>query len=319
MTSKHNTVIFIEKAKKVHGDKFNYSLVNYKTSADKVSIVCDVHGVFNQRPNDHLRGNGCPGCGVNTRTKIRTSTVQEFIHKGNATHDSKYDYSKVVYKNSKTPVIIGCPVHGWFTSTPTNHITRKSGCPICANSYKAEHKRKSLVEFKSQAYMVHGTTYAYDDVEYKSTHDKINILCHEHGVFKQAPVVHLRGIGCPKCQPQGFSKKSIRWLTIQSTDNNLYIEHAGNVGEFKIPGTRFRADGYCRETNTIYEFYGDAVHGNPQIFKPEELCHPFNKRLTSKQLYDRTVTREQTIINMGYNLITCWESDFRDNHHKNMK
>lgn len=91
--------------------------------------------------------------------------------------------------------------------------------------------------------------------------------------------------------------------------SGLFIQHAMNGGEYCIPNTRYRVDGYCSENNTVYEFHGDCFHGNPDVFAPEEYCHPFNNK-TAGELYSATKHRENEIISLGYNLVVVWESDY---------
>ena len=90
---------FIKKAKAVHGDKYDYSLVEYKNSRIKVKIICPIHGIFEQAPGNHLLGAGCPDCSGRKR-----STTEEFIQRARAIHGDKYDYSLVDYKNNKTKI-----------------------------------------------------------------------------------------------------------------------------------------------------------------------------------------------------------------------
>ena len=86
---------FIAKAKAVHGDKYDYSKVNYAKNTTKVTIICKIHGEFEQCPAYHLLGQGCPECGG--RRKL---TTEEFIEKARKVHGDKYDYSKVNYVNN---------------------------------------------------------------------------------------------------------------------------------------------------------------------------------------------------------------------------
>ena len=101
--------IFIEKAKKVHGDKYDYSKVNYIDSKTKICIICPEHGEFWQTPSSHLRKRGCPFCANNIKY-----TNEKFIEKASAIHHNRYDYSKTKYVNNKTKVCIICPEHGEF-------------------------------------------------------------------------------------------------------------------------------------------------------------------------------------------------------------
>ena len=90
-------------------------------------------------------------------------------------------------------------------------------------------------------------------------------------IFLQTPNNHLRFSGCPKCNNNGYSKAQILWLDFLSKFYNIHIQHALNEEEFVIPNTKYKADGYCKETNTIYEFHGDFWHGNPKIFTLDEI------------------------------------------------
>lgn len=118
---------FIEKARKVHGDKFNYEKVIYVNSQTKVDIVCKTHGTFTQRPAEHLRY-GCAKCaGVGKKSTLELIT--DFI----AVHGSKYNYSKVHAISNKQKVVITCKLHGDFTQTPDSHLNGR-GCPLCAKS-----------------------------------------------------------------------------------------------------------------------------------------------------------------------------------------
>lgn len=113
----------------------------------------------------------------------------------------------------------------------------------------------------------------------------------------------------------GYSVKCIQWLESVAKSENITIQHANNIGEYTIPKTRIRVDGYCKQTNTIYEFHGDIFHGNPLIFEPDEKCHPWSE-LTAGELYARTIRRDKTIESYGYNLIVKWENDKRLVHQK---
>ena len=121
---------FIEDAKKIHGNKYDYSKVEYKGSKVKVCIICPTHGEFWQKPNSHLNGCGCPNC-----LKTKKMTTESFIRKAKQIHGDKYDYSKVEYKNARTKVCIICPKHGEFWQIPCDHINSKCGCPSCSQSH----------------------------------------------------------------------------------------------------------------------------------------------------------------------------------------
>lgn len=180
---------FIKKAFIKHNDIYDYSLINYKSSRIKVKIICKKHGIFEQEPASHLRGQGCPMC-----SGVKRTTNDDFIKKANKVHNDIYDYSLVKYKNNKTKVKVICKEHGIFETRPDNHINSKSGCPKCANNILY-----TTAEFIEKANKIHNNKYNYDKVDYKNGHKKIIINCMNHGIFLQKPSKHLQGDGCSKC------------------------------------------------------------------------------------------------------------------------
>lgn len=128
MTRITNQEQFITKANEIYGHKYDYSLVNYTKTSEKVKIICPEHGVFEKTPQKHLQGQGCPECGRN-RTKVG---LDEFVRRANEIHKGKYDYSKVAYHSSRDKVEIICPVHGSFWQAPRCHVYLKQGCPKCS-------------------------------------------------------------------------------------------------------------------------------------------------------------------------------------------
>ena len=193
---KDTTEQFIEKAKKVHGDKYDYSKVEYLGSQTKVDVICPKHGVFSIKPYLHIQGQGCKKCWEEKRKFNRLSTTEEFIKKARKVHGDKYDYSKVKYVKNNTDVQIICPIHGEFLQTPSSHLNG-SGCPKCG--IEKCHKVMTTDEFIEKARKVHGNKYNYDNVEYKNPFEEIEITCPIHGVFLQKPSYHLSGCGCQKC------------------------------------------------------------------------------------------------------------------------
>ena len=125
---------FIDDAIKVHGDKYDYSKVEYVNNKTKVCIICPEHGEFWMTPNSHLSGQGCPKCGIMARAKKKAMPKEAFIEKSKEIHSGKYDYSKVNYNGNKNAVCIICPKHGEFWQTPHEHL-EGCGCPKCATYY----------------------------------------------------------------------------------------------------------------------------------------------------------------------------------------
>lgn len=104
------------------------------SSKDKVSIKCNVHGVFKQTPSNHAhktKPKGCPSCANSEKSKLYRLTKEEFLYKANLVHSLRYGYDFVDYTDSKTKVKIKCYEHGYFIQSPGHHL-RGNGCPKCS-------------------------------------------------------------------------------------------------------------------------------------------------------------------------------------------
>jgi hypothetical protein len=133
-TKKLTTHQWIEKARLTHGNKYDYSLVEYKNCMTKVKIICLKHGIFKQTPNNHDRGQTCKKCDIETIGDRFRSNIDKFIDKSNVIHNFKYDYSLVSYIGNKIKVEIVCKnCNKSFYVRPDNHI-HGSGCPRCRES-----------------------------------------------------------------------------------------------------------------------------------------------------------------------------------------
>jgi len=119
----------------VHGDKYDYSRVEYVRTHTSVEIICYKHGSFWQKPAHHKQGYGCPVCGGERRKVACRSNSERFIESARAVHGDFYGYDKVEYVNCETPVVITCPVHGSFWQTPHSH-KEGCGCTFCGNEQK---------------------------------------------------------------------------------------------------------------------------------------------------------------------------------------
>lgn len=122
---------FIDIAQSVHG-QYDYTHSVYMDSATPLDIVCATHGVFSQRPDDHLSGKGCPMCGIQKSADSKRHSRENFINRATRCHNGQYDYSLVDYFNARSGVKIICPTHGEFKQTPSKHLDGV-GCPKCGN------------------------------------------------------------------------------------------------------------------------------------------------------------------------------------------
>lgn len=194
--SKRLTILeMIERAKEVHGDKYDYSLVENEGLFVKNKIICKKCGnIFEMPFNNHInQKQGCKFCSH----RSYSLTTDEFIKRGREIYDNKYDYSKVKYVNKSTKVCIICPEHGEFWKTPDKHLNAKQGCPHCSKLFKLNNEI-----FIKRARNVHNGKYDYSKSEYKGNDVKVCIVCPKHGEFWQTPLSHMNGVGCPKCHEE---------------------------------------------------------------------------------------------------------------------
>lgn len=231
---------FIKKAKSIHGDRYDYSKVNYIGAKTKVCIICPKHGEFYQEPTNHLSGNGCPKCSGKNRTS------NEIIELFKSVHGNKYDYSNVQYHGYHTKVCIICPTHGEFWQTPANHL-QGNGCPKCRVSMMESKVIKELNNKKIDFVYEYRPSFLING----KSHQSIDFYLPKHNI----------GIECQGKQhymPIDFAGKGKKWA------NSLYKE---NVKRDKIKRE------ICSE-HGIKIFYIDYNEDtNKKLEKILELCN----------------------------------------------
>ena len=224
--SKDRFETFKKRMKSLYGDIYDLSKVEYVNNKTKVCIVCKKHGEFLARPDNLLKGHGCPRCSNNMKYNKDT-----FIETAKLKHNNKFDYSKVNYVDQKTKVCIICPIHGEFWQTPHNHVNGQ-GCPKCAGVAKI-----TLNEFKERCNKKHNNKYDYSQIkELKNKLQYVPIICPKHGLFRQKACQHMNGIGCPLCN-ESHLEKEVRNALI---DNNIeFIPQYRNKDLFGLQSLDF--------------------------------------------------------------------------------
>lgn len=228
------TQTFIQKAVAIHGDKYDYSKTIYQHSMQPLTITCRTHGDFLVRPNNHLSSKqGCQKC-----SKRYHYSQEEFVQEANRIHGSKYDYSRVIYVNNKTKVDILCPKHGVFSQLPATHTCKGGGCKRCANEHHAgQYHKKDTSWFTKRGREIHGDKYDYSKVEYHRYHDKVEIVCPDHGSFFQTAGSHIHNkSGCPTCSYKdyegGYGRKRFdNHPELKNRDALLYVIRVFKEGE----------------------------------------------------------------------------------------
>ena len=265
----------INRFKKVHGDRYDYSKTNYQTSAQKVIIICKKHGEFEQLPPAHEKGHGCAHCaGCGRRTQ--KEAIQEF----QSVHGDRYDYSLVDYKGVDYKVKIICKKHGVFEQLAYDHM-KGYNCRQCSIEEHPSHQIKDWVDVLVDFQRAHGDKYDYSKVRYNGAYTKVEIICKEHGSFFQNPSKHSGGNGCPACGERhryDHTRKNYIESCLERSDgkSNLYVLRLSQGSEvfYKIGITRNTTKLRFRKLKAyhweeIYWINGDAGF----IFDLEKRLH----------------------------------------------
>jgi len=256
--------IFIKKAQRVHGGKYNYDSVKYINSMTKVEIVCNTHGSFNMKPNDHLNGHGCPDCAVQRTALKKRKTPVDFIKEARKVHGDKYNYDNCNYQIAHSKVEITCPLHGSFLQKPNDHLNGV-GCYDCGRIALKKAQRKSTGQFIKEATERHNSKYTYDKVNYVNSYTKVEITCPVHGSFWQRPNDHLGRSGCPECSGVGFQK---------SKPGLVYYFRDKQTGWYKIGITNYDVETRFKQNRDRIELLETWVFDEgEEAYELEQFLH----------------------------------------------
>jgi len=245
---------FIEKAKEVHKNKYDYSFAEYVNCNTKIKIICKEHGVFEQIYYSHLNGNGCPLC-----AGVKKMTKDNFIEKAKKIHGDKYLYCYVDYKNNKSKIKIICKNHGEFIQTPSEHLIGK-GCFKCGVEHISNLKTKTFENFLLQSKNIHGNRYDYSNVNYINRRAAVEIICEKHGSFFQTPKNHLKGSGCIFCKSSKGELAIIDYLN----SKNIKYDYQKTFKDCKYKKNLI-FDFYIPNINLLIEYDGKQ-HFEPEVF-----------------------------------------------------
>ena len=289
-TQKSNTKEWIEKASFVHNNYFSYDKTEYQGANNKVIVTCPIHGNFEVKASNHLRGVNCQKCKqenikhqinklpqTNSSTKkLDTSTFKRIFFEK---FGDKYDLGKVEYINNRTKVIATCPIHGDFQITPQKLLSGR-GCTKCANNYQY-----TTEEFIEIANSIHNNVYCYDKTLYKTTHSHITVTCPIHGDFITTPARHLQGRGCPHCK-QSHMEKDIQQLL---EENNIKFEYQKKFDwlgmqslDFYLPDYNIAIECQGIQHFEPIKFFGGKKNFKKQLIrdtKKQLLCSKYNLKL----------------------------------------
>lgn len=281
----YNTDSYIKKAKQIHGDKYDYSKVEYNDAHDKICIICPKHGEFWQRACGHLLGYGCSKCAYSNVADKLSISNEEFIAEAKDRYGLKFDYSKTDYRSKHKKVCIICPKHGEFWMTPASHLRGKYGCPYCAREDISIKMSKTTEEWIEEVKKIHGNRYDYSKVHYNGYYKKVCIICPKHGEFWQLAYNHLQGKGCPKCKR---SRLEIMMEDFLIKENEEFIYQYRP--QFLISGkSHLSVDFYLPKYNIAIECQGKQ-HYTDNTFYSQDL-----EKIKQRDLLKYTLCKENGV------------------------
>ena len=284
---------FINKARLIHGSRYEYDVTDYINSNIKINIRCSVHGLFLQLPSSHIRkpnGAGCPKCGNSRHGEKSKLTTDEFFRRARETHGDKYDYSLSVYNGRFKKITIICPIHGPFKQKAGCHIDGDN-CPLCARDTR--HSTMRSTRFIEAAHNKHGDRYDYSKCVYQQNKEEVIIICSKHGEFRQIPNSHLNGRGCPQCGQEAMVE-SLRLSFVEFFEravckhSDRYIYDKSTYVDFK---TKFRI--ICAKHGDFWQ--------SPECHLLGAGCHKCSLSAFQLEVYNYLVScgirQEEIIIN----------------------
>lgn len=227
---KNTEANFLEKAKEIHGNFYDYSKVVFVDKNTPVEIVCPIHGSFWQRPNIHTKRCGCPKCGRENSTDSNCSSTEEFVKKAKEVWGDANDYTNTIYERYNKPLKVVCSRHGAYMVHPYRHLHLGVGCPICSQEKFHEKTTLTQEEFIARCKDIHGDEYDYAKTAYTGNRNSVIITCRKHGDFTQNAANHLKGHGCPTCMLDKLSDKKKKsqeqFITDATNVHGVYYDYS---------------------------------------------------------------------------------------------
>lgn len=273
---------FLSQAKRIHGDKYDYSKTEWKNTYTKIKITCPIHGEFIQIPQNHIRLKcGCRKCGrLIAKSKVNKYNTEYFIKHSKKVHGNKYDYSDTQCFNATDKVEIDCSIHGKFKQNANQHLNGH-GCPKCNFDKMAVDRAMGRKLFINKAKELFGDKFNYSKVKYINGQTHVCLICPEHGDFKVTPNNHLsKKSGCPTCNE---SKLERELASILDEQNIVYERQK----RFKWLG-RQSLDFYIPKLNIAVECQG------VQHFKPVDFGGQGEK--SANELFEKNKERDNKKI-----------------------
>lgn len=292
----------------------------YLTANDLTEFLCRTHDEKFMTKPYRLSVSGTPMAGCAHCSRERASHKKTLSHQD---YCARITHLGVVplepYRHSQEPIKHRCSCGEIYTASPNSLMQFGCLCRKCGIQKISDRQRKPLSFHQKRIESVHGGgTIRILKHGVSDAYSLFQCLvCKQEWSARFSSVVN-QGTGCPACatllNKNGQSKSELQWLTDMERRIGNPIRHAGNIGQFHVPGTRLRVDGYCSNTNTVFEFYGDAFHGNPDVYRRFETPNFFRPSVSALRLYRATLAREVMLKDLGYRIISIWENDYKNRY-----
>jgi very-short-patch-repair endonuclease len=286
---------FFEEAPKIHKNYYDYSKVEFKGVCEKVNIICPNHGLFPQKPHNHLKGQGCNKCGEERTADGQRKPLDVFVKQSKEKHgEEHYNYDDVKYINDHTNVNIYCNIHKkTFIQTPSSHLSG-SGCNDCGIE-KRSNQKIELASSKFWEYANKDERFDFSQFIYKKCIEKSTIICKKcNEPFPSSPNKYLTGTGCPFCK--------------KKTEVKLYEK----IGNKYIIERQLKYE-WCKNIETNCYFYFDFCIEEYKIIIELDGIQHFKKvkhfRKTPEEQKKRDLYKQKCANDNGYSVIRIYQED----------
>ena len=284
---------FIEMAKVIHNNFYDYSKVSYVKNSIDVRIICPIHGEFLQTPNNHLQGKGCQICALEKNGFRKRLSQEEALEKAKMSHNGEnYLFDRFIYNGRHSKCVITCPIHSDF-SIEYGAFIGGEGCPICGRDKAHISRRNKSYDVLKRCKDNNPKGYYFDNFIYHGMDKKSLFTCKKHGDFPCTPAHFIAGSGCPKCN----NSKMENELSQYFDDNRIYYIQQYIIGCDK----RYKYDFYLPNNNIIIECQGE------QHFYPVDFSHKNKDKDELSDIFDKQIDRDikkyNLAINNGYRII----------------
>jgi len=267
--------------------------MEYRNNNTKLEYKCPRGHLGAMTYRNFQQGGSCPVCSIEDRRLSYEEVERAFA-------DRRYKLLSTEYVNCFTKLDYRCP-RGHLGAMFYNCFQQGCSCPVCS----VEDKRHSYDEveraFADRGYRLLSTDYLNSKTKLEYRCPKGHLGSMIYGSFQQSS-------DCPICSKISFvSKVSQKWLDCLGLAKEMGISREANL---QIGDHRFRVDGFDSKTSTVYEFLGDYWHGNPSMFKLDDMNDRVGKSFG--QLYQETIDRIKLLEDAGYKVVYIWEKDFRE-------